>query len=40
MVMISKLSLLALTAGARRHLDDPDFAIKRTQVDSIDQGRS
>ena len=36
MGIISKLSLLALTVEARRHLDDPDIAIMRKDVDSVD----
>ena len=41
MGIISKLSLLALTAEARRHLDNPkDIATLRREVDSIDQGKS
>ena len=36
MGIISKLSLLALTADARRHLDDPDIEFLRRDVDSVD----
>ena len=36
MGIISKLSLVALTASARRHLDDPDISFMRRDVDSVD----
>ena len=36
MGIISKLSLLVLTADGRRHLDDPDIEIMRRDVDSVD----
>lgn len=36
MGILSKLSLLALTADARRHLDDPEIEHMRREVDSVD----